>query len=248
MAKHSYQFTARSRVAMTEAILGMMNPRHYDGRTYPFCYNVKSYSAWPESAAELKPFHPEGQEFNAAWDKAWESYASASESLWWRIIEDMRTATESYSDYDGREGFEFSFAGRSGGWLVLESGPDSILWKGKDSDDIAELLAALPFAELKGVYRALVCIAHDSRREAVNASQSWAVAYARASWEAERQAELESCEAAIASGLARLRGLVAARQALPAEHVAPVQESIACAARRLRRFRIEAANLKGVSA
>lgn len=209
MRKHPYNFSARSRAAMADAIEAIGHQRGYDHRRFPFCFNVKLWDGWNDGAATLNKLEGAEWELRPEWDDAWESYAEEhSEGLFERVRDSMYwSMVDSYSTYPGDDcgEWQFEFAGRQGGWLCLVSGP-GFDFRNRHLDDIvSEVRGSDPYErftwdECKRLYRALVCMAHDFRRDAITAETRYQLAFIRSEWEQEREARIrelwgESCDA-----------------------------------------------------
>lgn len=88
-------------------------------------------------------------------------------------IEDMRDSindTDSYRmlwDGEANQIAEWTFDGRSGGWLVLKSFDDKDLENLARDYDLADILEDASYVWLRRLYRFLVQCDHDFRREAL---------------------------------------------------------------------------------
>lgn len=245
-----YNFAARSRVAMVAAIESISSP-YYDSRErFAFSWNVKlPYCSSANEAKTLDSFHPEGGRFAPALDGAWETEMER-DGFDGEIIEDMRCDVEDYSTFDG-ESVEFSFAGRQGGHLCLESIQGNDL-KGFNIDSLLDQRTGwglerseYTFKEVRSLYRALVCIEHDFRAEAIRAAMLHAIAWTRMQWE-EAQAERLETLLGNAKASKELAGeiLAAMRSSvLPAVIMAESRLRVAKLARDSRTQRIEAARI-----
>lgn len=205
MEKCPYNFAARSRAAMIEAIEAISNRCYYDHRAWPFCWNVKDRDVWPESADELNPYHPDGDAFDPMADSAWRE-AMQGEGFYWSILEDARREVEDWSDYDGSHDYSFGFYGRMGGWLVLES-CHGIQWRDLTGEDLRETLQDLPWPLLKKVYRGLVVMDSDFTPDNVRDAIRHALAWRRYQFEEDRREEASSLREELGELVGTLRGI-----------------------------------------
>lgn len=199
MSKSPYSFPARSRAAMIGAIESMGHNRSYHYRSYPFCFNVKLDSGWNDGAAKMQE-HADSI-LRPEWDSEWEAHAEKeSESIFYSVQEAMHWQLEDYSTYPGDDSGQWKLEthGRGGGWLCLVGGPGYEL-HGESLDSIIEAMgfdddgeSDWSFPDIRTLYRALVCMTHDFRREAITNETRYQVARLRAEWEAERLQEADS--------------------------------------------------------
>lgn len=155
----------------------------------PLSWNVRIGNAdfeQPKGEYQLDPSH----------DDAWAKYVEKKSELFYWACEDMaRQYTEGeYTTYPGDDqgDWEFCFAGRSGGQMLLAK------WKGTDflrSFDSAEhwrdwLTEGIDTAALRTLYRAVRCMDHDLRRDAINAEFEYQLNFRRHEFEEEREVEL----------------------------------------------------------
>jgi hypothetical protein len=152
--------------------------------------------------------------------------------------------------------FKFSFAGRQGGHLILESAY-GINLAGFDLESLLDVQtewgvdeSPYSFAEVRRLYRTIVQMDSDFSAEHVRDSMLHAIAFARYQWEEERAAELSErvaeAEQDKATALALIGELKAARLACPVSFPAirqAIRKAIANAIRDRREARIEAARL-----
>ena len=125
-------------------------------------------------------------------DSAWDSHFQGDDSLFWTFCEDAgrQVSDGEWCSYPGDDqgDWEFSFAGRSGGWIVLEK------WRGRDmrnpsDDDLAEM----SFADLRAFYRGIRTADSDFTTAKASAEVEYHAASYREGWEEERKAE-RACE------------------------------------------------------
>lgn len=234
--KCPYSFPARSREAMIKAMedVGGYSTRHSGG--YPFAWNVKIHR-YPSTARELAE-HAEGEPFNPAWDDAWEREMESDDSFFWSICENMaRHYLEGdYSTWPGDDSGEFAFsiAGRSGGWLILES---AYGWnmRGFDLDSLRDVQTPYgieesdwTFAEVRKLYKAIMVMEADFASDKIQREYAYQVAFRRTQWEEERRETIRQLDAEAASDKAtalRLLSELRAMKRLPA--LAPFKESCA---------------------
>jgi hypothetical protein len=220
---------------------------------YPFSWNVKlPYCSRSNEARTLNPFHPDGGQFAPALDDAWQTEME-SDYFDSRIIEDMRSGLDFYSVWPGvdENEFKFSFAGRQGGHLILESAY-GINFAGFDLESLLDVQtewgldeSAYSFAEVRRLYRAIVQMDSDFSSEHVRDSMLHAIAFQRAQWEEEQAERLESLlEEASAAKEVAADILAAMRSSeLPAVIVRESRLRVARLARDARTARIEAARI-----
>lgn len=156
--KAPYTFPARTRAAMSAYILDRAT-RSYNYATYSFCWNVKAYE-FDFDGPTLRAAGLEGYALDSDFDSQWAEWLESFDDPHGMFCEDAgRTFTENeWCSYPGDDqgDWVFSFAGRSGGWLVLTE------WRGRDvrhvdSDD----LESWDFADLRAFYRGLICADSD---------------------------------------------------------------------------------------
>lgn len=203
MTKCPYKFPARSRAAMIDAMerIGGYGGWNAPGRaSWPFAWNVKVYYRnGDETAATLNPYHYDGGSFDPSFDDEFSAYLEESDSAFWGVVEAMRhQITEcDWQDYDGNSGFEFEFAGRSGGHLILTRGPDGRLMQGLDFDEMREDKEEWPFADIRRLYRSLMVMEKDFSDSAVREEWLFQLAFYRGQWEDDKKAEREAAEQAL---------------------------------------------------
>ena len=204
MARCPYKFPARSRKAMLAAIESMARPYWDHGTAYAFSWDVKAPFPFPQSAADLNPYHYEGGAFNAAWDSAWE--AELEERMGW-IIERMRDRADEYSTWPGDDqgSFQFAFAGRQGGHMVLTHAFGIKLGGYTITELLEDRMPSGNPENVKRLYRALVCMTADFSRERVRDAFAYTVAFERLQWEEERQMAAQAAHEAYAAELTASR-------------------------------------------
>jgi hypothetical protein len=202
MTRCPYSFPARSKRAMLAAIRDMGNP-YWEGHTcYPFSWNVKAPYPFPMTAAELNPFHYDGGAFDAGLDAAWEKAWESGDRFNW-MVEDMRDRADEYSTWPGDDGgsFKFQFVGRQGGHMVLESAFGFKLKGLTLAEMVEDIMPDWPLANIRRLYRALVCMTADFAPDKVREEYAHAIAYERFTWEEEQQEARAASAAAFAAEL-----------------------------------------------
>lgn len=202
MTRCPYSFPARSKRAMLAAIRDMGRTYSERHARYPFSWNVKAPWPFPMTAAELKPYHYDGGSFDASLDAAWAAEWESGERFNW-MVGDMRERADEYSSYPGDDGgsFKFGFAGRSGGHLVLESAYGFKLSGLTLAELVEDIMPDWPLAEVRRLYRVLVCMTADFASDKVREEYAWAIAFQRYQWEEEKRDEKAASGAAFAAEL-----------------------------------------------
>ncbi|UUV43256.1 hypothetical protein RCCWILLIS_84 [Rhodobacter phage RcCWillis] len=113
-----YTFPHKSRKAMIEYLMDR-NSRGYHYQSYRFCWNVKAHAADFDGDTLRK----HNADLDPAFDSRWDDVIENSESLFWSFCEDAarQINDDEWTSYPGDDqgDWEFLFAGRSGGWIVL---------------------------------------------------------------------------------------------------------------------------------
>lgn len=164
----------RSRKDIIAAILKLTDQRSYDYMPYPFCFNVKMYRVNLD-LDNLLAIHKESEDiekFDPDWlEKINEKYEEVStDQLYDWGLEDARAYFVEWCNTDKPcdtmvttedgikcEGVTYSFEGRSGGWLSLNTF-EGYNFNDRNSD-IEETLAEMPFQELRKLYKLISTIA-----------------------------------------------------------------------------------------
>lgn len=250
--KCPYKFPARSRKAMVE-FMESIGSYYERPHRYPFSWNVKlPYCPRSNEARTLNPFHPDGGQFAPALDDAWQAEME-SDYFDCRIIEDMRSGLDFYSVWPGvdQDEFKFSFAGRQGGHLILESAY-GISLAGFDLESLLDVQtdwgvdeSPYTFAEVRRLYRAIVQMDSDFSAEHVRDAMLHAIAFQRAQWEEEQAERLASLLGDAEAAKATAADILAAMRSseLPAVIVRESRLRVARLARDARTARIEAARI-----
>lgn len=201
MPKCPYTFPHRTRRAMTDYILNRCG-RSYYGVHYPFAWDVKAWAA-DFDGDSLRARAPE-YDLDPGFDPDWESYVDSDDRFFWDCCEDAaRDVSEGeWTSYPGDDqgDWEFSFAGRSGGWLVLEK------WRGwnmRGAD--AETFAEMDLPTLKAFYRGIRCADSDFTPAKAAAEVEYQAAFRRHLWEADKRAEKAAEIAGYVAGMYEAR-------------------------------------------
>lgn len=200
MSNCPYTFPHRSRAAMAEYLLNRWS-RAYHYQAFRFAWDVKTN--WCDfTGPSLRKHFPD---LDPALDSDWDSYVESTDgNLFWQCCEDAgRQVSEGeWCSYPGDDqgDWEFAFAGRSGGWIVLEK------WRGRDmrNPDTYDL-AKMPFADLKAFYRGIRAADSDFTPAKASSEVEYHAAAAREIWEAERNAERDSEVAAFVAEMEMAR-------------------------------------------
>jgi len=192
-----YTWPHRSRAAIVDYLIDRKGSS-YDC-SYLFAWNVKVYGAKFDGAS-LRTYDPT---LNPALDSEWDSHVKSNgDRLFWHWCEDAGRdiSEDEWTSYPGDDqgDWEFSFGGRSGGWIVLEK------WRGRDvrnPDDFSEW----SWPDLVAFYRGIRCADSDfTQANAVVSVEDYAAAY-RADWEAEKREEAEEEAESAAASMAAAR-------------------------------------------
>ncbi len=169
-----YQTPLRSR----RDIVGFIVNATHQRDSAPFCFNVKVYGVNLEFEHLLDLYREyEGDPIfthNDDWLKAAkEQFDESEEDLFdWGIegARDLVTDSDCFNHlWDGTPvDVEYSFEGRSGGWLSLNRF-DGVDFTTTTDEDYDTLLMEQDYAWLRRLYQLIVMLKHDLRREAVQA-------------------------------------------------------------------------------
>ena len=202
MANAPYTFPHKSRAAIAEYLT--RDGRAYDYRRYNFAWNVKTHSARFDGE-HLRAEHNAG--LNPALDAEFQNVAESDPFLFWYWCEDAaRWVSEGdWCSYPGDDqgDWEFSFAGRSGGWIVLEK------WRGRvmrnvEADDFTDS-DLWPWADLVAFYRGIRCADSDFTPEKAAREVEWQAAHWREDWENTRAEEQDAEDSAVAEAMQAAR-------------------------------------------
>lgn len=192
-----YTWPHRSRAAIVDYLTDRCAYFDYC-RAYLFAWDVKVSMARFDGAS-LRKHDPC---LDPTLDSEWESLVESDDRLFWEWCEDAGRdiSEDEWTSYPGDDqgDWRFSFAGRSGGWIVLEK------WRGRDvsnPDDFSEW----SWPDLVAFYRGIRCADSDfTQANAVANVESHAADY-RYDWEAEKREEAEAEAEAAAASIAASR-------------------------------------------
>jgi len=179
-----YAFPLRSRAAMSAYILD--RKAYHDHYTpFPFSWNVKAYHVDYDK--------PKGEPLDSSLDAEWSKLMRKNDSYYANALEDAQReyADGEYTTYPGNDqgDWRFGFYGRSAGHLCLET------WLGRKMHgrdfDLTEYVTELSFADVRTLYKALVCMDQDFTPHEANKNVEYHLNFQRTLWEEERHAEIE---------------------------------------------------------
>lgn len=200
--KAPYTFPLRSRAAMVEFLT--RDGRSYGYRRFRFAWNVKAHAARFDGDT-LRKINPD---LDPAFDSTWDAHCDKNgDSMFWvwcgnaaRVVSDG-----DWTSYPGDDqgDWDFAFAGRSGGWLVLQK------WRGRDMVDLdpSDFLdpEIWPFADLRAFYRGIVCADQDFTPAKAAAEIEYFAACDRGIWEEEIRAARDTKAEAVALDMQEAR-------------------------------------------
>lgn len=177
-----YRFPLKSRAAIVDYLT--RDGRSYHYRRYRFAWNVKTHGARFDGAT-LRKINPG---LSPDLDSAWDSYVEKTEGLFWIWCEDAARGIcdGEWTSYPGDDqgDWDLSFAGRSGGWIVLEK------WRGRSMVDFDPAdFAEWSWPDLVAFYRGIVCADSDFTPAKAAAEVQYFAACDREQWEEEKRAE-----------------------------------------------------------
>lgn len=161
-----YQTPLKKRSDIIAFLEDATHQRHYDGHWHPLCFNVKIHTIdlsfdhllklWREN--EGNPLYTHNEDWLKA---AKEQYDESEESLFDWGIEDARrgfTDSDSYNHlWDGTKiDVEYSFEGRSGGWLSITKF-DGYKISQREKFDFTEM----EYPTLRKLYQLVIMLKHD---------------------------------------------------------------------------------------
>jgi hypothetical protein len=191
--KAPYAFPLRSRAAIAAFLTREGRSYHYN--RYRFVWNVKTHGAAFDGTT-LRRVDPD---LDPALDAAWQEHCEDNDQMFWAWCEDAarHVSDGDWASYPGTDqgDWDLAFAGRSGGWLVLQK------WQGRNMVDIdpADFLdpEIWPFDDLKAFYRGIVCADQDFTPAKAAREVEYFAACDRAMWEEEiRNLRREEADAA----------------------------------------------------
>ncbi len=194
-------FPHKSRAAIAEFLT--RDGRYYRPTRYRFAWNVKTYSARFDGDTMRKHDPNLRPEFDSKWQKV----LDADSSLFWMFCEDGArwvSGGEWYSyPGDDQGDWEFTFEGRSGGWLALTK------WRGRDMRDPEpdDFLNAdeWPWPDLVKFYRGIRCADSDFTTAKAAAEVEYHAADYRGQLESEWLAERNAAAYEMAEAMAAAR-------------------------------------------
>lgn len=169
----------------------------YGGWNHP--YRGWSPLSWNVRIRHVNYDRPKGEyDLDATYDDDWAAHVQENGELFYWVCEDMaRQYVEGeYTTYPGDDqgDWKFCLAGRSGGQLLLAdwAGTD-FLRSFSDADHWRDWLAnGITTDTLRTLYRAVRCMDHDLRRDAIHAEFEYQLNFRRHEFEQARAAELAS--------------------------------------------------------
>jgi hypothetical protein len=195
--KKPYSFPLRSRADIADFLTRRGRSYHY--QRYTFVWNVKTHGARFDGDSLRKHFPDLSMIEDSAWD---DLLNKDTGDLFWSWCEDAGRNSgveqNEWTSYPGDDqgDWEFSFAGRSGGWLVLDK------WRGRDMRDVdsADFLdpEIWSFDDLRSFYRGIVCADQDFTPQKAAAEVEFMAAFYREQWEDDRAEARESEAQAVA--------------------------------------------------
>lgn len=204
MGKAPYTFPHKSRAAIVDYL--NRQGRAYYGRRYPFAWNVKTYGANFDNDS-LRKHYPE---LDPALDSAWDAGDRLGDrnddfERWCSDAGDY-VASGEWRSYTGNDqgDWQFAFAGRMGGWLVLEK------WRGRDlcgRDFLTDFddSESWPWAELVAFYRGIRCADTDFTPEKAAREVEYMAATERYFWEEEEREKRDNAAQQMADAIADSR-------------------------------------------
>lgn len=190
MTDAPYTFPHDTRATVIEYLMDRQS-RGYHGRTYRFCWNVKIYRA--DFGGDSLRQH--NADLDPAFDDRWNDHLENDGYLFTLFSNDAarQINEDEWCSYPGDDqgDWKFNFAGRSGGWIVLEK------WRGRDmrnpdADDLAEM----DLDDLTAFYRGIRCADSDFTQAKAAAEVEYQAAFYREQLEAEWRAEKDTAIAA----------------------------------------------------
>ena len=185
--KHPYDFSLRSRKAMTEFIAQDWRGYYDHHESFLLAWDVKVYAV--DLAVKPVDFTLE-----ARFDDDWREHAEQDEHMFWHACEEAASYYMDglYCSYPGEDqgDFEFTILGRSSGHMCLSKWrgyPLSGYHLGDRETALTEFCADLDFKELRAFYIAVVCLDHDLTPAKASAEVSYCIAGYREQWEEEKR-------------------------------------------------------------
>lgn len=166
----------------------------------------KSALAWSIKVGNFDTSGKQGdEEVDERFDERWEAEVENNPHIFSTACEDaLRTFTEGeYSTYPGNDQghYTFGIAGRSGGWLTLESVKgisEKLAWE--DLAEYENFLNSLLDEEMVSLYRVVANLDHDVTGPKINKEMAYQYSFQRANmeeiWKADLEDEMEADEQA----------------------------------------------------
>lgn len=185
MPQHPYDFSARSRQAMIDAITDVGGNSWGYHERYPITFNIKVHSF------DWMMGRKGGEKVNPALDDTWEAKIENDPHFFDNTCEEALNyhMEGDYTSYPGDDQGDWEFAqmGRSGGWLVLERWDGRTL-RGLSADDFAEELADAEewsMSDLRKFYKGIQCLKRDLSKEQIYLELEHHANFRRYQWEQE---------------------------------------------------------------
>lgn len=199
--KSPYTFPHRSRAAIAGYLT--RDGRAYDYTRYNFAWNVKTHFARFDGDA-LREYVAD---LNPAFDAEFQDVAESDPHLFLNWCEDAAFWIRGggWCSYPGDDqgDWDLAFAGRSGGWIVLQK------WRGQDMRDVdpADFLDRdlWPWTDLVAFYRGIRCADSDFTPEKAAREVEWQAAHWRKDRENDRAAEQDAADSAVAAAIEAAR-------------------------------------------
>lgn len=171
-----YKTPLRSREAIVDFCIDAARQRGYDHRPHPFCFNVKAWGTDLSFDHLLEIFRKDVDNYPWLGNEDWlqaarEKFEELDQNDLWEWGREgacgLVTDSDCYNHlWDGTPvDVEYSFEGRSGGWISLNSF-DGVDFTNRDYGDIRELLLEQDYAWLRRFYQLIVMLKHDFTTEA----------------------------------------------------------------------------------
>lgn len=199
--KAPYSFPLKSRAAIADFL--DRDGRCYHHKRYRFCWDVKAYRADFDSATMRK----RNPDLDPAFDDQWQEWIERNDNAFWDFCEDAaRQITDGeWCSYPGDDqgDWDFSFAGRCGGWIVLEK------WRGHNVTDATKEdfldLDQWPWKDLVAFYRGIVCADQDFTTVKAGQEVEHQAAFRRECLEDDWRADRDAAARAMADAIAAER-------------------------------------------
>lgn len=196
-----YTFPHKSRAAIAQYL--DRDGRSYDYTRYRFAWDIKTHSARFDGPA-LRKINPD---LSPAFDPAWSDHLESHSDSFWIWCEDAarQVSDGDWCSYPGNDqgDWQFSFAGRSGGWIVLEK------WRGRKVNEMTaqDFLdpELWPWADLVAFYRGIRCADSDFTPAKAAAEVMYFAACDREQWEADQRSRADHAAQVVADSIQAAR-------------------------------------------